>query len=104
MDKKEIESRREFFKSAARRVLPVVGMLAFGKVMMAGETHERHNAMDCNNGCDGACWGGCGGDCRASCSGSCDGDCYGDCRSTCSGSCDGYCAGTCSDTCANSTS
>lgn len=104
MDSKELQSRRQFFKDAAKRVLPVVGAIALSQVPFVSHAHESQDIMDCSSGCAGNCYGSCGGNCQASCTHSCDGDCYGGCRSTCSGSCEGYCAGSCSDTCAYSSS
>ncbi len=100
MNKDDLQSRREFFKSTAKKALPVLGAIALSQVPFVSDAHESHGEMGCFSGCSGGCSDGC----YTGCQTSCDGDCYGGCRSTCSGSCDGYCAGSCSGTCAYSSS
>lgn len=68
----ELQSRREFFKKAAKAALPVVGAV----VMTSLPTNLfATNSTGCN-GCSGGCT-------------SCTGTCMGSCSSTCSGSCKG---------------
>ena len=40
MDNKEIQSRREFFKSAAMKALPVVGAIALSQVPFVSNADE----------------------------------------------------------------
>ena len=79
----ELQSRREFFKQAAKAALPVVGA-----AIMASVPFAQANAMGCNYACTGNCYGGC------------DGVCGGNCINTCSNSCSNYCTG-CRNTCSN---
>lgn len=79
----EIQSRREFFKSAAKKALPILGTVA----LMSMPNIVKSNAVtsqissDVCEGCTGLCTGctGC-----TSCSGWCEGSCTG-----CTGSCTG---------------
>ena len=76
----ELQSRREFFKKAAKAALPVVGavvMASMPNVMQAAET-----------GCDNLC-SYC---CTSSCKNGCYQGCYMGCRNTCQGTCSGGCA------------
>ena len=79
----ELQSRREFFKQAAKAALPVIGA-----AIMASVPFAQANAMGCNYACTGNCYGGC------------DGVCGGNCINTCSNSCSNYCTG-CRNTCSN---
>lgn len=73
----ELQSRREFFKKAAKAALPVVGAV----VMTSLPTNLfATNSTGCN-GCSGGCTG-CVGSCTGACSGSCSGRCSGSCKGT----------------------
>ena len=89
----ELQSRREFFKQAAKAALPVVGA-----AIMASVPFAQANAMGCNYACTGNCYGGCdgvcGGNCINTCSNSCSNYCTG-CRNTCSNGCYNTCTGGC---------
>ena len=77
MDKKErneeIQSRREFFKNAAKAALPILGVALLASnpiVAKAAETPNgcaRYGCGICTNSCKGECKGGC----RYTCSGGC---------------------------------
>lgn len=69
----ELQSRREFFKKAAKAALPVVGAVVMASLP---------NVMQAATGCKTTCMGYCVG-----CSGTCTGTCDGTCRSTCIGGC-----------------
>lgn len=68
----ELQSRREFFKKAAKAALPVVGA-----VVMANLPTLNANAdpMGCSRYgcgiCTNSCTGGCSGGCDTTCSGGC---------------------------------
>lgn len=70
-----LQSRREFFKKAAKGALPILGVSLFGTTLLTSCDKDEPD-------------GGGGGSCSCSntCSGSCDGDCSGNCDG-CSGSC-----------------
>lgn len=99
--KEEIQSRREFFKNAAKKSLPIVAAAMLASTPLITKAAE--TSMGCNdscyNGCsvnctDG-CKGWCDGGCRTSCEGTCKNGCLG-CKNTCEGSCKGYCGSNCS--------
>lgn len=71
----ELQSRREFFKRAAKGVLPMLGVMAFGPTVLTS----------CGGGDDG-------------------GDLCSDCSASCSWDCDVTCSSTCTSSSANSSS
>jgi CXXX repeat radical SAM target protein len=82
--REEIQSRREFFKKAAKAALPVVGAAILSSVpFMNAEA-----VTGCEFGCTTSCSGGCYGECK----GTCQQGCYFGCRNTCDGTCSGGCA------------
>ena len=75
---KNLRSRREFFKKAAKGVLPLLGVAALisaPKVAKAAETPQY-----CQWDCTFTCRGGCSSLCGGNCSGSCRGGCYASCN------------------------
>lgn len=87
----ELQTRREFFKKAAKGVLPVLGAIALMNMPLLTQAKE-DNPMDCNYTCSGGCSGTCSGHCGFGCSGSCKGGCSG-CKGRCARSCSGSCYG-----------
>ncbi|MBR5823422.1 MAG: Cys-Xaa-Xaa-Xaa repeat radical SAM target protein [Paludibacteraceae bacterium] len=73
--REEIQSRREFFKKAAKAALPVVGAAILSSVPFI----DADAATGCS-GCYTGCWGGCQGGCKGSCQYSCKGSCFGSSR------------------------
>jgi len=75
----ELQSRREFFKKAAKGALPIVAALALAgtpNLLKAAES----TPMGCNSGCTSTCSGSCKGTCSAcaaGCSNSCSNGCTG---------------------------
>ena len=86
----ELQSRREFFKKAAKGALPILGaiVLANAPAIMnaAGE-----NPMGCNGYCAQHCSAGCASSCTG-CGGGCKG-CTGTCENACARGCSAYCNG-----------
>ena len=80
----ELQSRREFFKSAAKAALPVVGAVVLSSLPIV----KSEAATGCDYGCFSSCSGSCLGDCKQGCKQGC----YTGCRNTCSGTCSGGCA------------
>ena len=81
--REEIQSRREFFKKAAKVALPVVGAAILSSVPfmnVEAVTGCEHCTTSCYVGCEGGCKSGCYQ------------GCYGGCENTCSGTCSGGCA------------
>ena len=75
----ELQTRREFFKKAAKGVLPVLGAIALANVPLLSHAMEEGKTP---NGCTRY---GCG-----ICTGTCSGECKGGCRYTCRGTCKNY--------------
>ncbi len=80
----ELQSRREFFKSAAKAALPVLGAIVLTNVPII----KANAATDCY-----------GGGCMGYCSDNCTSSCQGSCRYSCQGSCSGKCQGSCAYNC-----
>lgn len=112
-NKKEVQTRREFFKNAAKGLLPIIGVIAISGIPQIAVAKE-NAPMGCKNdacrggcenycarGCDRACEDNCSGTCEG-CQGNCRGDCVGNCYETCQGGCQKSCSGSCSDSCAGS--
>lgn len=106
--KEELQSRRGFFKSAAKKALPILAAVALANVPQIMKAAEE-TPSDCRYGCAGSCYssclGGCYQHCRYTCQGSCKESCQGTCRGyctlSCTGSCSTSCMGTCSTSCVN---
>ena len=95
----ELQSRREFFKSAAKGALPILGAIVLAGTPSLVKAIEIENApMGCRYGCSGSCYTSCAGTCKGTCNTTCMGSCVGSCRGTCD-SCKGSCQGTCEITC-----
>lgn len=105
----ELQSRREFFKKAAKAALPVVGITVLSNVPFVDIKATQTSATGCIFGCSGSCSGDCSGTCKntcerrctGGCSELCTGGCSGLCTSGCSGLCSGTCKGGCEVTCGN---
>lgn len=85
--KDELQSRRQFFKKAAKGALPIIGALALTQMPFLSQAHESQNEMGCNGGCASTCYYGCTGSCITTCTGTCYRTCSGSCSGTCSGGC-----------------
>jgi CXXX repeat radical SAM target protein len=86
----EIQSRREFFKNAAKKALPILTAVALASsipnVVNASCDGCKHT---CSNTCSGTCSGSCKWDCQTTCKGTCSGSCKTTCQTTCVGTCSG---------------
>ena len=75
----ELQSRREFFKKAAKAALPVVGAVVIASL----PTHLfATNSTSCDGSCAGRCLGSCTGSCTVTCVSSCSSSCSGSCTGT----------------------
>ena len=105
---KEIQSRRDFFKKAAKSALPILGAVLLANAPTIVKAAES-SPMGCDNSCRSGCYRTCDG-CEGSCRGTCKYDaCENSCRSICKGtckydSCESSCHGTCKRTCKYSAS
>ena len=89
MDKKErneeIQSRREFFKNAAKGALPILGAVILANVptvLNAAETNST-SCSGCNNRCMNSCFNTCHGSCNKHCADNCSRKCRGTCSNSC---------------------
>ena len=97
----ELQSRREFFKKAAKGVLPILGAIVLvtsPAIVKAAETPMGCHGMSCVGTCYGGCTGGCSKSCMGSCDGSCRGGCQGGCQNSCYQACTS-CTGSCQNSC-----
>lgn len=108
----ELQSRRQFFKKAARRMLPIVGIMALSNIPIISSA-SRISSGGCD-GCKGECMRGCKSGCGSGCGNTCLKDCQGktynthgttssgytcdDCLSACKG-CNNGCHSSCSGSC-----
>lgn len=110
--KEELQSRREFFKKAAKGVLPFLGAILLANapsIIKAKDADPQFCMFGCAGFCAGGCYSTCLGYCMGTCSGcvgfckeqciGCIGSCSGTCMS-CKGSCLGSCLASCSNVCA----
>ena len=79
----EIQSRREFFKKAAKGALPILGAVILASSPIISKAVE-NEPMGCSWGCYNGCSGSCGRSCSYGCSSSCSGSCSGGCKGGCS--------------------
>lgn len=81
----ELQSRREFFKSAAKAALPIIGSMVLTTLPIttqaASSGCERNCAGNCGVACT-SCWTGCTG-CKEACRNDCSIYCSGGCKSGC---------------------
>ena len=75
-EKNELQSRRDFFKNAAKKSLPILGaiILTTSPLLLKAET-----PYGCNGNCRYDCTNGCTG-CRYTCDGSCKNSCKDYCK------------------------
>jgi len=91
----ETQSRREFFKEAARKALPIIGavsLLSNPVIANAMENEVMSCTSSCYNSCSGKCTDACTGRCKEGCSG-CGTACQKGCSVGCTGTCSGHCSG-----------
>ena len=74
--KEELQSRREFFKSAAKAALPVLGAVVLANVPTLNSVASETSATGCNV-CSGSCYMGCDTGCKSTCIGGCNKNCKG---------------------------
>lgn len=86
----ELQSRREFFKKAAKGALPILGTIILSNLPNISNAEEVE--LGCDFGCTYGCKGSCGRVCSFGCTNSCAGSCDGGCKGYCSGSCKGSCS------------
>ena len=83
----EIQNRRDFFKEAAKKALPIIGAVAFLSNPVIAKAIEKEPL-----GCETSA---CKGSCAYTCLKTCEGKCSGGCKGSCQGTCDATCKDTC---------
>lgn len=91
--KDELQSRRQFFKKAAKGALPILGAIALTNAPFLINAHELESTNSCNNGCSYMCQSYCSRSCTGSCKGSCEGRCNVNCSNSCARGCQYTCNG-----------
>lgn len=81
----ELQSRREFFKKAAKSALPILGVIVLASTPLLSKAETI--STGCNGSCTDICQNSCSGGCYRSCVGSCSGGCNKSCQGQCYGSC-----------------
>lgn len=87
-----MQSRREFFKEAAKRALPILGMVVFSTMPLNNFAQSYNCNDECLYNCKQSCLARCLGCCYED---PCGGVCAGTCRKECTGTCNASCYGTC---------
>lgn len=73
----ELQSRREFFKKAAKATLPMIAAVALANVPIVGKAETIGSCpRSCGITCQSQCVDTCAGLCRYSCMGSCKNGCH----------------------------
>lgn len=75
----ELQSRREFFKKAAKGALPILGAVLLANAPVISQATEV-DSMACKYMCQISCRGGCKNSCGGGCKDSCQTYCKGGCR------------------------
>ena len=78
----ELQSRREFFKKAAKGVLPIIALVVLTSVPQLSKAADPMGCMGCRNACIATCKGTCSMKCVNSCAAGCDNYCSSTCRNT----------------------
>ncbi len=55
----ELQSRRDFFKKAAKTALPILGAIVLSSTLLLSQAHESKVEMGCDRGCSNSCYGCC---------------------------------------------
>lgn len=73
----DLQTRREFFKKAAKGALPILAFSMLGSTILSscGDDDDEQKPSGCGTECSGGCKLECLGSCSGSCSGSCDSGC-----------------------------
>lgn len=117
--KKEIISRRQFFKTTAKSALPfLMGVALIPDFIACKKDESIEDALSCGFSCQAECASSCsntcsssavGVDCKNGCSSSCGNECSTSCQTVCSetstgsgcSSCGNSCQNSCGETCSN---
>ena len=81
----ELQSRREFFKQAAKGALPIIAatVLASAPAIMYAAEPTMGCTSSCESACVSTCYTGCTGGCAGACTDHCAYSCSESCHTTC---------------------
>ena len=96
-ENRELQSRREFFKDAVKKALPIIGAIALAGSPIFAQAAEKE-PMGCLNYCKDCCMSSCRGTCSGDCKGSCQYDCKNGCKTSCRNTCKNGCSRSCTGT------
>lgn len=99
-EKEELQTRRQFFKKAAKSILPMLGAVAIGpSTILSAMTSCTKSGCD---GCEAECMDNCGSSCSELCDSSSTSSACSGCASGCASACEGACSNACTSSSANS--
>lgn len=107
---KKLQGRREFFKEAAKKALPIIGAVALLSNPVIAKAVEKEKTgcqNDCTFSCSNSCLRTCSHTCEGGCGYNCEGTCWDKCTdkcTSCTGSCYYYCTADCESNCSGSCS
>ena len=100
-ENEELKSRRDFFKDAAKKTLPILGALVLSGIP-TNLSAKPEQVLGCQYGCTVGCTGctGCTAECGGctgctGCTGNCFNNCFGICKESCKHTCKGDCTKGC---------
>lgn len=83
----ELQSRRSFFKNAAKAALPILGAVVLAHMPTIAKASESQSCGSCRYSCT-ACVGGCMDNCARNCT-ACSNACASGCHRSCYTGCNG---------------
>ena len=96
----ELQSRRQFFKKAAKATLPILGAIVLANTPMNvfADSVKTGCNSNCKLACATDCYTGCKGKCSDNCAQSCSTrNCTGGCKGGCEKGCGTYCKNNCAN-------
>ena len=94
-ENQNLQNRREFFKEAAQKALPILGLVLAASTPGLLQSCKKDNTTGCKSSCTGTCLNGCSDGCTNRCSGTCSGTCKNTCKNGCRTGCNTTCVGGC---------
>ncbi len=106
---KHLQNRRDFFKEASEKMLPVLGLAILVPTPFFTSCRKDPSCAECSSSCSSSCsesstnsgCSSCSTGCSSSCGEACSSGCGSSCAEACSRSCGEACSSNCSNECAN---
>lgn len=106
---KHLQNRREFFKEASEKMLPVLGLAILVPTPFFTSCRKDPSCAECSSSCTSSCsesstnsgCSSCSTGCSSSCGDACSSGCGSSCAEACSRSCGEACSSSCSNECSN---